>query len=173
MLIATYLLLAMAVLGGTDILLFHTLSQGIRRHAASRSELAAHALRGPTYLALFLAVPNLALDGAWFAALLALLAFDLAISVWDFAVERSSRAALGGLTSGEYLLHILLAILYGALVTSVVLLERHRLDAPTLLAYKPVDAPVVVRALLAVSGVLAFGSGLLDTLALRRLSKRA
>lgn len=168
MLVATYLLLAMAALGGADILLFHTLAQGIRSHPASRSELWAHALRGPTYLALFVAVPNLRLDGAWFVALLALLAFDLALSLWDFSVERSSRAALGGLTSGEYVLHVLLAILFGALVTSIVLLEGQRLQATTRISYEPVDAPLLVRALLAAGGVLAFGSGLLDARAALR-----
>ncbi|MCY3001641.1 MAG: hypothetical protein NTV21_07545 [Planctomycetota bacterium] len=169
MLIASCLLLAMAVLGGADILLFHTLAHGIRRHLDSRTELLSHALRGPTYLTLFLAVPNLALDGAWFVALLAVLAFDLAISLWDFAVERASRARLGGMTSGEYVLHILLGILYGALVTSLLLTERHRLDAPTRIAWEPIDGPWALRAILAVSGVLAFGSGVLDLLAVRRL----
>ncbi|MEQ1891619.1 MAG: hypothetical protein ABL998_03680 [Planctomycetota bacterium] len=158
----------MAVLGGADILLFHTLAQGIRSHSGSRSELWAHALRGPTYLALFVAVPNLRLDGAWFVALLALLAFDLALSLWDFSVERASRAALGGLTSSEYVLHVLLAILFGALGTSIVLLEGHRLEAPTQLSYEPVDAPLLIRALLAAGGVLAFGSGVLDARAALR-----
>jgi hypothetical protein len=161
----------MAVLGATDIFLFHTLAQGIRRHSGCRSELWSHALRGPTYLALFIAIPNLALDGAWFIALLGVLGFDLAISLWDFSVERSSRSELGGLVTGEYVLHILLAILFGALVASILLLEGHRVHAPTRIQYQPVAAPSLLRGLLALGGLLAFGSGLLDALAALRLGR--
>jgi hypothetical protein len=36
----------------------------------------------------------------------------------DFMLERHSRESFGGLPSGEYVLHIILAMLFGALVMS-------------------------------------------------------
>jgi hypothetical protein len=166
--VATWILLALALLGGTDVALYHVVSHGLRQHPGARGELVFHALRGPTYALLFLAVPNLRLDGAWFAALLLLLGCDLAISVGDFLVERDSRRDLGGLPSGEYLLHVLMAILFGALVASILILEGHRLDAPSAMAWEPAPVPAAVRLLLAIaaSGVLI--SGFLDLRALSR-----
>lgn len=166
---ASWLLLGMAVLGGADVLLFHSISHGLRRHPLARVELVPHALRGPTYLVLFLSVPNLRLDGTWFAALLAALVFDLALSIWDFAVEGRSRRTLGGLTGGEYVLHVLLAMLFGALVATIWILEGHRLGLATRIAYEPADVPVLVRALLVLAGVMTFASGILDLRAVLRL----
>lgn len=113
---ANYLLVALGVLGGIDILLYHSISHGIRTHAESRWELVTHAMRGPTYAILFLAVPNFEMRGAWAVMLALLLAVDVGISIADFWLERESRAGLGGLPSGEYVLHMLMAMLFGAFV---------------------------------------------------------
>ena len=61
----------------TDVALYHVIAHGLRRHPGARGELVFHALRGPTYALLFLALPDLRLDGAWFVALLLLLGCDL------------------------------------------------------------------------------------------------
>jgi hypothetical protein len=119
MLIPTWLLLVLGVLGATDIWLFHTRAYHLHDHGPARAELVTHALRGPTYALLFSMVPNATFAGAWLWALLALIAFDLAISIADFWLEPASRRALGGLPRGEYLLHVLLAMVFGALVTAV------------------------------------------------------
>mgnify|MGYP003636636055 CR=1 FL=1 len=87
-----------------------------------------HSLRGPTYAALFLVIPNLVLQGFYFWCLLALFVFDVVISIVDFALERESRRLLGGLPSGEYVLHIIIAMLFGGLVTAVCL-EADRVRA--------------------------------------------
>lgn len=168
---ASWLLLAMAVLGGADILLFHSISHSLRQHPPARVELVPHALRGPTYLLLFLGVPNLRLDGAWFGVLLTVLALDLALSIWDFAVEHRSRRVLGGLTGGEYVLHVILAILFGALLSTIWILEGHRLGLPTRVAYDPARIPLFVRVLLLLAGVMALASGILDLRAVLRLKR--
>ena len=105
------------ILGATDILLYHSISHGIRSHAESRGELVTHSMRGPTYAALFLVIPNFETRGAWAIAVALLLIVDVGISVADFALERKSRANLGGLPSGEYVLHMIMAMLFGAFVT--------------------------------------------------------
>src|SRR5687768_1062140 len=116
MMTANYLLLTLGLLGGIDILLYHSISHGIRTHNESRWELLTHAMRGPTYAILFLVVPNFETHGVWAVLLAALLAFDVGISVTDFWLERKSREALGGLPSGEYVLHMIMAMLFGAIV---------------------------------------------------------
>lgn len=169
MIAATWVLFVLGLLGATDIVLYHTLSHGIRKHADCRGELLVHAFRGPTYALLFGVVPNFRLHGLWMWALCALLLFDLWLSLWDFAVERRSRARLGGLPTGEYILHVVLGILYGAFVALVLEATVASLWLPTAIAYEPVAVPVLLRwnLLLMAAGVLV--SGALDAAAWVRL----
>lgn len=169
MMTANYLLLALGVFGVADVLFYHSISHGIRTHRESCWELVTHALRGPTYAILFLIVPNYEVRGAFAVMLALLLVFDVGISVADFWLERTSRAELGGLPSGEYVLHMIMAMLFGAFVMAV---------APTLIEWTRgasrivVDAalaPVWVRCVLATFAVGVFVSGFMDLLAVFRL----
>src|SRR5688500_10822937 len=56
--IATYLLFVLGLLGAADIAIFHSVAHGIRSHPDSAMELFTHSLRGPTYAALFILIPN-------------------------------------------------------------------------------------------------------------------
>lgn len=170
MLTATWLLLSMGLLGAADIVFFHTRAHRLRHHGPARAELWTHALRGPTYCVLFAMVPNATFAGGWFIALLALLAFDLAISIADFWLEPDSRRALGGLPRGEYLLHVVLAMLFGALVASLIHEGGASWNAPTQLTWS--DAvPTWLRMLLGAMAVGVMVSGMQDFAAVRRLAK--
>lgn len=169
MTVATWLLFGLGILGAVDILLYHSISHGIRENPDSRAELLVHALRGPTYATLFLVVPNLELHGAWFYGLLFLLAFDFLVSVWDFALEGESRRFLGGLPSGEYVLHMIIAMVFGAMVAAVAFEAGHWAELPTAWFYRPADVPELLRAVLAVMAVGVLVSGLQDALAAARL----
>lgn len=169
------LLFVMGLLGATDIVLFHVLAHGLRDRVESRSELITHFLRGPTYALLFAVMPNFSLQGGWFFALLGLLVFDAGISVVDFWLEPDSRRSAGGLPRGEYLLHVILAALFGALVFAVLSEGQARMDAPASWAWVPFgdgDVPTLLRiALLGMSPIVLW-TGLLDLAAVIRLGKR-
>jgi hypothetical protein len=168
---ATYILFVLGCLGATDILVFHSVAHGIRAHPESRLELVVHSLRGPTYAILFLVVPNFTLHGIFFGCLIGVFALDLAISIVDFALERTSRQFFGGLPTGEYILHIILAMLFGALVTSVCFGAWNWAKLPTRMAYAPADVPGLLRLAMAVMAILVFLSGLEDALAAQRLGR--
>jgi hypothetical protein len=170
--VASWLLFAMGFVGASDILFYHTLAHRIRSHGPARRELESHFWRGPMYFLLFLLVPNFALQGLWYWALVALLAIDLGISIWDFSLEKESRRELGGLPTGEYLLHVILAVLYGAFVAAVLLRAWDWHALPTRLAYEPADVPDLLRLAMAVMGVVNLASGILDGVAARRLAGR-
>src|SRR5690242_5237491 len=106
---ASYLLFIIGILGASDILFFHTLSHRIRNNPDSRLELKIHTLRGPTYALLFLLIPNFVMQGLYYWAFIGLLIADLSISISDFSVENRSRRKFGGLPTGEYILHVILA----------------------------------------------------------------
>jgi hypothetical protein len=167
--VASWLLFALGLVGASDILFYHTLAQRIRTHAPARYELFSHACRGPVYLPLFLGIPNFAFHGVWYWTLLLLLVVDLGISVWDFSLEKQSRRALGGLPTGEYLLHVALAILFGAFVAAVLLRTWNWHALPTRVLYEPAAVPDLLRAALAVMGVANLASGILDARAALRL----
>src|SRR5690349_10361499 len=157
--IPTYILFLLGCLGAMDIALFHSVAHGIRSHTGSVGELITHSLRGPTYATLFLLVPNFELHGLFAWGLMALFVFDLGISIWDFSLEQDSRRLLGGLPSGEYVLHMLMAIIFGALVTSILCLEHNWFSAPTDLVWTITGAPVVLRLTLSIMALAVLGSG--------------
>ncbi|SPE50550.1 hypothetical protein SBV1_1160008 [Verrucomicrobia bacterium] len=93
--IPTYILFLLGCFGAADIALFHSVAHGIRSHPDSARELVTHSLRGPTYAALFLLIPNFAMQGLFAWGPLALFVFDVGISIWDFWLEQGSRRLFG------------------------------------------------------------------------------
>ncbi len=171
---ACMLLFVMGILGAADIVIFHVRAHDLRHREESRAELITHFLRGPTYAVLFFLLPNFALDGVWFALLLALLVFDALISAVDFWLEPESRRTAGGLPRGENLLHVVLAGLFGALV-AVILLDRHvHLDAATSIAWVPrgEGVPDLLRLALSIMSPIVLATGLLDLKAVLRLGRQ-
>jgi len=167
--VPSWILLAMGVLGALDIVVFHMWKHRLRSRPESRTELVTHFLRGPTYATLFCVVPNVRLEGAWFGALLVVLAFDVVISIADFWLERESRAGVGGLPRGEYVLHSLIAILFGALIATVLAGAEFAIAAPTSATWIESGPPMSLRVTLAVLAPIALGSSLLDLAAVIRL----
>ena len=169
---AVWTLLAIGVLGGIDVVLFHSLAHGLRKHAPSRHELWTHACRGPTYALLFVLLPNVRVAGSWVWLPAAVLVLDLLVSIWDFSVERKSRELLGGLPTGEYLLHVLIAVLYGALL---VFAAQHLVPLagePDAITWEPYELPLLARGACWFFAAASFGTGVLDLLAARRLGTR-
>ena len=171
--VPTYILFVLGCLGATDIVLYHSVSHGIRSHHDSRFELMVHSLRGPTYAALFILVPNFVLQGSFFWLLIAIFLFDVCISLGDFIIERASREFFGGLPTGEYVLHIILAMLFGALVTSVFYSVGNWAGMPTRIVYQPAAVPGLLRGVMVVMAILVLGSGAMDLIAARKLGKEA
>ncbi|MCA8969228.1 MAG: hypothetical protein KDC95_05570 [Planctomycetes bacterium] len=167
---ATYLLLLVGVLGALDIAVYHTRAHDLRRQPSAWHELITHSLRGPTYAILFVVVPNFAAHGAWFVVMLALFVFDIAISLWDFAVERKSRMPMGGLPTGEYVLHSIIAMLFGAFVACYCIAGWPWLELETAWVRQPA-VPTTVQALLAVMSIGVLWSGIADARAVVRLRR--
>ncbi len=165
----TYILFVLGCLGAADIALYHSVAHGIRSHPDAARELVTHSLRGPTYAALFVLIPNFVMQGLFAWGLLVLFAVDVGISMWDFSLEQGSRRFLGGLPSGEYVLHMLIAMVFGGLVASFLYCAGDWFSAATRLAYAPAGVPGFVRLTLAIMAVLVLVSGLQDAKAALRL----
>lgn len=174
MTVPSILLFLLGVLGATDILLYHSISHGIRHHVDSRAELFTHFLRGPTYATLFLLVPNFEFRGWCVIGLLALYLFDVGISLADFWLESRSRQAFGGLPRGEYVLHVVLAMLFGALVAASAYECGGAIGADSALVWQTDGGPhPVLRIALAIMAPLVLWSGIADLRAMISLSRDA
>lgn len=169
--VSTYLLLVIGLLGALDIALFHTRQHRLRTRPSARHELVTHALRGPTYAFLFVVVPNFAVHGAWFLLVLGVLAFDVVVSLWDFAIEKRSRAPMGGLPTGEYVLHNIIAMLFGAFVACYCIGASSGLAQPSGCSYDP-NVPWPVQMLLGLMTLGVVASGIADAMAVGRLRRR-
>ncbi len=147
------LLLCIGTLGAFDVFYFHRYRARITERREARAEASLHAARGVVYTLQFVAIPNVRAAGAWYAAFVALFVADVAIAIADVWVEPDTRRAVGGLPRGEYLAHIVLSVLVGALLYSLAVHTRGWSSEPTELAWDP-SMPAWLRIAL---GVLAAG----------------
>jgi hypothetical protein len=116
MLIALYLLLAQGVLGAFDTLWYHEYRQQLPQHAAAKIELRLHAARDFAYAIVFGSLAWFLWHGAWAWLFIAILVFEIGITLWDFIEEDISRR----LPAGERVMHTVMAIIYGAFLANLV-----------------------------------------------------
>ena len=129
---AFYLLMtAQALLGAWDNLWNHELGARLPHRYAARHELALHSARGLVYAPVFFACAWLQPTGALAASLLGLLALEVLITLADFVEEDRSRT----LGAGERVLHTLMALNYGVLLSYLVPAWWASATAPTTLAW--------------------------------------
>lgn len=148
--IATALLFTIGILGAADIFIFHTIKGRLTQRTECRKEVVIHVLRGFVYAAQFVVIPNYRLTGGWFWALALLFVVDVIIAVTDVWEEPKSRAKQGGLSSAEYLMHIVLSVLVGAMLREVIAQTWGDWSLPTAITERDTFNSI--------SFVMAFGS---------------
>lgn len=160
------LLLANGVLGAIDTIWYHELRAALpRRPERHRIELRLHAGRDAVYAVLYGTIGWWAWRGSWAWVLGALLAVEIVITLTDFVVEDRTRT----LSAGERILHSVMAIVYGAMLTRLVpeMIDWASTTAGTT-GSRGVTATGVPMLLAATSSLLAVGiacSGARDALA--------
>jgi uncharacterized protein (TIGR01777 family) len=113
--VAFWLLAAQGILGGIDNVWNHEWRARLPASPKARRELQLHAARGLIYGPVFLAFAWVEVRGLFAAALLAILAIELVITLADFVEEDRSRA----LSPQERILHGLLTLNYGAFLALI------------------------------------------------------
>lgn len=107
------LLLAQIAMGGFDTLYHHELTQRLAWKPGQATELRLHGARNLIYALVFLALGWTVPHGVAASLLIAVLAIEMGITLWDFVEEDRVRA----LPASERVLHTLLTLNYGALLT--------------------------------------------------------
>jgi len=134
------------VLAAVDGVYLHLWRYRLYARPASRSEHQLHTWSAGLFL---LSLPTLMLwesGGCLLWAGVALLGIDLVVELLDMGIERRSRADLGGLSTFEYILHVVITSSRVAAVTLVLVArpaEAWAFDAPLVLGSLPSFASLV------------------------------
>lgn len=107
---------AQVAMGAADTLFHHEGTERLAWRPSQAQELRLHGIRNLAYAVLFGALGWCDPRGLWAAALLALLAGELIITLWDFVEEDRTRK----LPASERVLHTLLTLNYGVLLALLV-----------------------------------------------------
>lgn len=111
------ILAAVGTIGAIDVLYYHLYRFRLWSQPGCVAEEVTHLLRNAIFVAVLLVCMQPSSQG-WATVMFVLFAADLTNSVVDVLIERRSREALGGLPSGEYLVHILSTFGTGIAVAS-------------------------------------------------------
>jgi hypothetical protein len=101
-------------LGAVDGIYLHLWRYRLHARSASRYEHRIHTIAAVLFAATLPAVFLWETGGVLLWAGIGLIAADLGVSIVDMISERDSRADLGGLSTGEYVLHMLIMSFRGA-----------------------------------------------------------
>lgn len=91
-----------------DGVLLHLIIYKFPENADSKKEHLEHTARAILFIPILLLLYYWNLSGPWLWLLSLIITVDLIIEALDILEERKSRSKIGGLSSGEYLLHLFL-----------------------------------------------------------------
>jgi hypothetical protein len=162
MTVVLYLFAAQGVIGAFDTLYYHEWKARLPARKSAAPELKLHAARDFLYAVLFGTLPWLAWRGWWVAALAAVVAAEIALTLTDFVVEIGVRKPLGDVYAGERVTHAVMGILYGAAIANLLPTVVPWWALPTALAWEPAAAPRWLLGLLSLMAVGVAASGVRD-----------
>jgi uncharacterized protein len=155
---------AQMMMGAFDTIYHHEGTERLAWRASQRVELNLHGVRNLAYAVMFTALGWFEPRGLWAGALLALLAGELFITLWDFVEEDRTRH----LPATERVTHTLLTLNYGVILAMLV---------PWLLglAKQPTALPSAYHGLISwfciIAAIGVIVSGLRDLAAARRTAR--
>lgn len=155
---------AQMTMGGFDTLYHHEGTERLAWRASQRRELELHGVRNLAYAVIFAALGWSEPRGLWAAALIALLAGELVITLWDFVEEDRTRH----LPASERVTHTLLTLNYGVILALLVPWLLGLAGEPTALA-PAYHGLMSWFCAIAAGGVIV--SGLRDLAAARRCAR--
>lgn len=145
LILAALLIDLSATVAIVDGVYLHLYRYRLYAHPASRTEHATHTARAVLYAPMIYLLFGRCFAGAALWGALAIVLVDFAIQSSDVLVERASRSALGGLSSGEYWIHVASITTHVAAVTLALAARpagAWSLAAPSVL---PVAWPAIAR----------------------------
>ena len=113
-------LITLGTIAGFDEIYFHQYKSQLLKRAESCIENYLHLFRSFIFSFIFIIISSFSLQGTWAIVVLILFLLDVFVSIGDILVERKSRSSIGGLSTGEYLTHMLLSFHLGMLYLNLI-----------------------------------------------------
>jgi hypothetical protein len=155
---------AQMMMGAFDTIHHHEGTERLAWRPSQQVELNLHGVRNLAYALMFTALGWFEPMGLWASALLALLAGELLITLWDFVEEDRTRH----LPSSERVTHTLLTLNYGVILAMLVPWLIGLAQLPTAL---PTSYHGIMSWFCAISAVGVIFSGLRDLHAAQRTTR--
>lgn len=116
---AAVLLAVFAALATVDGLYIHLWRLRLHARPETRREHWLHTARALLFPPVLLGLFVLPTGGVFLWAAITAAVLDLAAGLWDMAIERESRAPLGGLGTGEYIVHVAASMVHSSAIALV------------------------------------------------------
>jgi phosphatidylglycerophosphate synthase len=158
---AIALLLIQGAMGALDTFIYHEFLQRLPVRAKARLELRLHALRDFAYAIVFGSLAWVEWRGVFAWLFVAILVFEIFITLWDFIEEDMTRP----LPPGERVMHTLMAIIYGAFLANLAPQLWNWAQQPT--GFAPVSYGFISW-LMSLMAIGVFASGVRDWVASRQ-----
>ena len=113
-------LITLGVIAIFDEIYFHQYKTKLLKRVESDLENYLHLMRSFVFSIIFIFVSAFSFSGLWAIFLLGLFIFDVFVSIGDILVEKRSRKNIGGLSTGEYLTHMLLSFHLGVMYLNLI-----------------------------------------------------
>jgi hypothetical protein len=133
---AAVLLAVFATLAAVDGVYIHLWRLRLHARPETRREHWLHTMRALLFPPVLVGIFAMPTAGLLLAGVLVIAVADLAFGLWDVAIERESRAVLGGRGSVEYVVHVAVTMVHsGALALALAARPQAAwsLDAPWVL----------------------------------------
>ncbi len=164
MTIVLTLLLINASIGAFDTLWYHEYKAQLPANTATtKTELRLHAVRDGLYVFIYAGFAWWKPSGWLVSVFLFVLLAELLVTLADFVVEDRDRPRIGGISPGERISHTIMAIVYGAMLASLLPILGNGLAGPTALIRNGVPTWMSISASIAAVGIAL--SGIRDGLA--------
>ncbi len=158
MLVAFYILSFGGAVGGFDVLYYHMYRGRLWQRPEALRENVTHAIRALLFATFFFVLMFVEARGAWWWLFPALCAVELVNTMADTFLEKSSRAPQGGLENGEYMLHVFLSVMIGAVMACMMFESWSWQTMPTelIIRAREIPAPMFMGGLISIAIGLGF-----------------
>ena len=155
---ALYILMLSGGLGAYDVIYYHMYTCRLYQKPECAAENVTHIIRAVLFCVWFLVILHVRATGMWWWLYVGIVAVETINTFVDIVLEGTSRTAMGGLPHGEYILHAVLSLLTGAMMTCVIVFTLPWLHEPTSLTFYTLDVPFAfqITTYLSVLGGLGF-----------------
>ncbi len=143
LLIAKIALISLGAIGVIDEYIYHFKKEKLIFKKQCLKETMLHLIRYLIFAIVYGVIANFKFGGIFSLLMLIVLIIDISVSIMDIIEEPKSRESSGGLSGGEYLLHMILSFNLGIFYFNFVPRVITSINKPTQFIYMASDSSII------------------------------